>query len=222
MAQDNRSPALFGQTPWQTIGPFFHYGLPWKGGADLTGASDLGARPDLTPEAHDLLAGPSSKPAIGGRAIEIVGQVFDGDGKPAPDAMIEIWQANAAGRYDSPADARTDLALEPGFIGFGRSATQEDGSFRFRTIEPGRVPGPGNSLQAPHIAVGVFGRGLIKRLVTRLYFEDAEGNDEDPILSLVPAARRGGLVARRIAGDPPTYRFDIHLQGEHETVFFDF
>lgn len=222
MSQDNQSPELFGQTPWQTVGPFFHYGLPWKGGADLTGGSQIGARPDLTPEGHDLLAGPSPKGPIAGRAIEITGQVFDADGKPLPDAMIEIWQANAAGRYNSAADPRSDLALEPDFTGFGRASTLEDGSFRFRTIQPGRVPGPGNSLQEPHIAVGVFGRGLIKRLVTRLYFEDGEGNDLDPILALVPPERRGGLIGRRLEGEPATYRFDIHLQGEHETVFFEF
>ncbi|HXQ14054.1 MAG TPA: protocatechuate 3,4-dioxygenase subunit alpha [Caulobacteraceae bacterium] len=221
MGQDNQSPELFGQTPWQTVGPFFHYGLPWKGGADLVGSSDLGARPELMPREHYLLNQPTVRGSIAGRPIEIVGQVFDAGGVPVSDAMIEIWQANAAGRYNSPDDAREHLPLDADFIGFGRSATEEDGGFRFNTILPGRTPGPGNSLQAAHIAVGVFGRGLLKRLVTRLYFEGEEGHDEDPILALVPPARRATLIAARVKGAPATYRFDIHLQGEHETVFFD-
>jgi protocatechuate 3,4-dioxygenase alpha subunit len=221
MGQDNQSPELFGQTPSQTIGPFFHYGLPWKGGADLVGSSDLGARPELMPDEHYLLSQPSARGEIAGQPIEIVGQVFDAGGAPVPDAMIEIWQANAAGRYNSPDDRREDLPLDADFIGFGRAATGEDGSFRFRTILPGRTPGPGNSLQAAHIAVGVFGRGLLKRLVTRLYFEGEEGHDEDPILALVPSARRATLIAARLQSAPATYRFDIHLQGEHETVFLD-
>src|SRR5580704_840193 len=101
---DNQSPELFGQTPSQTIGPFFHYGLPWKGGADLVGSSDLGARPELAPDAHYLLNQPTARGSIAGRPIEIVGQVFDASGAPVSDAMIEIWQANASGRYNSPHD----------------------------------------------------------------------------------------------------------------------
>ncbi|MDR3508810.1 MAG: protocatechuate 3,4-dioxygenase subunit alpha [Caulobacteraceae bacterium] len=216
---DNQSPELFGQTPWQTVGPFFHYGLPWKGGADLTGGSDLGARPELTPEGHYVLKTARDPGPLAGKMIEIVGQVFDADDVPVPDAMIEIWQANAAGRYNSPDDPREELALDAGFIGFGRGATSEDGEYRFNTILPGRTPGPGNSQQAPHIAVGVFGRGLLKRLVTRIYFEGEAANDEDPILALAPAARRLTLIASKTG--EATYRFDIHLQGEHETVFFD-
>ena len=221
MALDNQSEELFGQTPWQTVGPFFHYGLPWKGGADLIGGSDLGARPELMPEANYLLNQPMARGPIAGQPIEITGQVFDAAGAPVPDAMIEIWQANAAGRYNSPDDAREALALEADFTGFGRSSTGEDGGFRFRTILPGRVPGPGNSQQAAHIAVGVFGRGLIKRLITRLYFAGEDGLDEDPILALVPPERRATLIAAKVDGAPATYRFDIRLQGEHETVFFD-
>ena len=221
MSLDNQSPELFGQTPSQTVGPFFHYGLPWKGGADLIGASDLGARPDLMPPDHYLLKTPTARAAVQGQPIEIIGCVYDADGAPVPDALIETWQANAAGRYNSPGDLRTDVALDEAFVGFGRSSTAEDGAFRFRTILPGRAPGPGNSLQAPHIAVGVMGRGLIKRLVTRLYFEGDEANDQDPILALVPPERRAALIAAKVAETPLTYRFDIHLQGEHETVFFD-
>lgn len=221
MAGDDQDTDRLGQTPWQTVGPFFHYGLPWKGGADLIGASDLGARPDLTPTGHFLLNGPTHRGAVIGQPIEIIGQVFDGGGAPVPDAMIEIWQANAAGRYNSAGDRREDAPFDEAFNGFGRSATDPDGTFRFRTILPGRTPGPGNSPQAPHLAVGVFGRGLIKRLVTRLYFEDGAGNDEDPVLALVPPARRGTLIAGKVSVEPLTYRFDIHLQGDHETVFFD-
>lgn len=222
MALDNQSPELFGQTPWQTVGPFFHYGLPWKGGADLVGDLDIGARPELTPDGHFLLNGPRTRGVIAGRVIEITGKVVDGDGQPVPDALIEIWQANAAGRYRSPDDPRTDLPLDDDFIGFGRSSTDEAGEYRFRTVLPGRTPGPGNSLQAPHIAVGVLGRGITKRLVTRLYFEDGEGNPEDPILALAPEARRHTLIARRVGESPLAYRFDIVLRGDGETVFFDF
>ena len=209
-----------GQTPWQTLGPFFHYALPWKGGADLVGGSDIGARPDLVPDGHFLLRGPADPGPIADPPIEIEGIVYDGDGAPVPDALIELWQANAAGRYTSPADDRAELPLEAAFTGFGRAATGADGGYRFRTILPGRVPGPGNALQAPHAALSVMGRGIMKRLVTRIYFEDAEGNDDDPVLALVPPARRHTLIARR-EGAGGAYRLDIRLQGADETVFFD-
>jgi protocatechuate 3,4-dioxygenase alpha subunit len=217
--EDNQDPALFGQTPSQTVGPFFHYGLPWKGGADLVGASDWGARPDLFPAEHYVLAvsAPHAPPL--GQVIEIAGRLVDGAGKPMPDSMVEIWQANAAGRYASPDDQRADVLLDPNFIGFGRCATDVDGVYRFRTVLPGRVPGPGNTLQAPHIALSVFGRGLLKRLSTRLYFADAEGNDVDPVLAAVPKARRETLIARKTGES--TWWLDIVLQGENETVFFD-
>ena len=215
---DNQDPALFGQTPSQTVGPFFHYGLPWKGGADLVGQSDMGARPELFPEAHYVLNLSPPRGAVAGEVITLEGVVLDADGKPVPDAMIEIWQANAAGRYASPDDDRHEIPLDEGFIGFGRAATDDDGLYRFRTVRPGPTPGPGDALQAPHIAVGVFGRGLIKRLVTRIYFEDAAENANDPILALVPAERRDTLLARR---QNDAWRFDIALQGAAETVFFD-
>jgi protocatechuate 3,4-dioxygenase alpha subunit len=217
--QDNQDPTLFGQTPSQTVGPFFHYGLPWKGGADLVGKSDMGARPELFPEDHYVLnlSSPTGTPE--GEVIKVAGRVIDGNGEPVPDAMIELWQANASGRYASDADTREEAPHDPHFIGFGRASTDADGVYRFRTIRPGRVPGPGNSLQAPHLALSVFGRGLIKRLATRLYFADGEGNDVDPVLNAVPEARRGTLVARRTAdGD---WWLDIVLKGEDETVFFD-
>jgi protocatechuate 3,4-dioxygenase alpha subunit len=175
---------MAGQTPSQTVGPFFHDGLIRADGAVLVGEATEGER------------------------ILIVGRVLDGDGRPVPDAMVEIWQADSAGRYGADSE----------FIGFGRGATGEDGAFRFLTIRPGRVAGPGNSLQAPHIAVGVLGRGLLKRLTTRLYFADSPDNADDPILALVPDDRRDTLIARR---DGEAWRFDIILQGDDETVFFD-
>ncbi len=219
MTVDNQSPELFGRTPSQTVGPFFHYGLPWKGGADLAGKSEMGARVDLVPPDHYVLnvSQPSGTPQ--GEVIEISGRVLDGEGQPVPDAMIEIWQANAAGRYASPADRRDDVPLDPNFIGFGRSSTSAEGEYRFRTIRPGRVPGPGNSLQAPHLAVSVFARGLLNRLATRLYFADGEGNDTDPVLSALPEKRRDTLIATRAADG--SWRLDIVLQGDNETVFFD-
>jgi protocatechuate 3,4-dioxygenase alpha subunit len=216
---DNQDPALFGQTPSQTVGPFFHYGLPWKGGADLVGHSDWGARPDLFPEEHYVLSLSSPTGVPEGEAVEIAGTVYDADGVPVPDAMIEIWGANAAGRYRSQDDDREDIPVDPHFVGFGRATTSADGVYRFRTIRPGRVPGPGNSLQAPHLAISVFGRGLIKRLVTRLYFADGEGNQTDPVLALVPEERRRTLIAERRSDR--TWWLDFHLAGDRETVFFD-
>ncbi|WP_294354107.1 protocatechuate 3,4-dioxygenase subunit alpha [uncultured Sphingomonas sp.] len=216
---NNQDPVLFGQTPSQTVGPFFHYGLPWKGGADLVGKSDMGARPDLFPEAHYVLnlSSPSGVPE--GTVIELTGRVIDGAGDGVPDAMIEIWQANAAGRYRSHDDARDDVPLDPHFVGFGRASTDDEGRYRFRTIMPGRVPGPGNSLQAPHIALSIFGRGLIKRLATRVYFDGAAGNEDDLVLAQVPAARRRTLIAR--ADEAGAWSLDLVLQGAGETVFFD-
>jgi protocatechuate 3,4-dioxygenase alpha subunit len=217
--QDNRDPALFGQTPSQTVGPFFHYGLPWKGGADLVCKSDMGARPELFAEEHWVLnlSSPTGTPE--GEAIEIAGRVLDAEGAPVADAMVEIWQANAAGRYRSTDDSRDDVPVDPHFIGFGRASTDADGVYRFRTILPGRVPGPGNTLQAPHIALSLFGRGIVKRLATRLYFAGAEGNDADPILGCVPEERRDTLIAHR--RDDRVWWLDLHLAGRRETVFFD-
>ncbi|HYE48620.1 MAG TPA: protocatechuate 3,4-dioxygenase subunit alpha [Azospirillaceae bacterium] len=202
------------QTPSQTVGPYFHYGLTWKGGADLTGgAGDLGARMDLIPPGHYVLnPGGGVRRPVRGEPVEIAGVVRDGDGQPVPDAMVEIWQADADGRYAPDGGPG-------GFIGFGRSATGKDGGFIFRTVKPGRVPGPGGRLQAPHVAIGVFGRGLLRRLATRLYFADDPATAGDPILALVPADRRTTLLAR--PEGPGRYRFDILLQGPGETVFFD-
>ena len=187
-------------TPSQTVGPFFHLGLDRPEWADLTRGNPSGER------------------------IVVEGRVLDGDGAPVPDAMIEIWQANAAGRYDHPADDRADAPLDPGFRGFGRVATDAEGRFHIVTIRPGPVPGRGNALQAPHLTLAIFGRGLLRHLYTRVYFADAPGNADDPLLnSIEDAAARRTLLARRSgeAEGGPRYVFDIVLQGENETLFLD-
>lgn len=190
-------------TPSQTIGPFFHRALLHEGWNDLAARGAAGER------------------------IAIEGRVRDGDGAPVGDAMIEIWQANAAGRYDHPADRQEDgqgnRPIDPNFHGFGRVATDSEGRFRLRTVKPGAVPGEGGAMQAPHINVSVFARGLLKRLATRLYFPDEPLNDGDPLLSAIPAKRRATLVARAAAGGTAerVLHFDIVLQGADETVFFD-
>ncbi len=210
------------QTPWQTTGPFLHFGLPWNGAADLAGDSDLGSRPDLVAPGHGYAISRhhGGRAGVKGERIEIIGQVWDNTGAPVLDALLEIWQANAAGRYASRDDTRDDVALDENFPGYGRCALDRQGGFHFRTIRPGRVPGPGNTLQAPHIALGVIGPGFLKRLSTRIYFADAPENDEDPILNLVAEQRRPTLIAARQPGTR-VYRFDIRLGGDHETVFFD-
>jgi protocatechuate 3,4-dioxygenase, alpha subunit len=157
-------------------------------------------------------------PADDPRAIRIRGRLLDGNGDPVPDGLVEIWQANAAGRYAHPDDTRTDIPLEDGFRGFGRSGTVDDGWFEFVTVKPGRVPGPDDELQAPHLVVLVFARGLLKQLVTRLYFPDEqEANGADPILSELDERERATLIARPEDG---RLRFDIRLQGDGETTFF--
>lgn len=185
---------MAGLTPFQTLGPFFDFGLVIPDG--------------------DIVA----EPAAAGRHITIEGTVRDGVGDVLPDALIEVWQANAAGKYRHPHD-RQDLPVDPLFSGFGRVATDDHGRFTFTTIVPGRVPGPDGGLQAPHLAIGFLARGLLTRLVTRVYFEDEPSNAEDAVLALVPVERRGTLLAKRVDAD--RYRFDIVLQGPGETVFFD-
>ena len=183
------------QTPSQTVGPFFGLGLPWPGGETLVEQATQGER------------------------ITLVGRVVDGDGAPVPDALIEIWQADAAGHYASPTDSRDGAARDRHFRGFGRCATDGEGQFRFATIKPGRVPGPGGVWQAPHIEVAVFARGLLKALFTRCYFPGEESNAADPVLALVPEGRRATLIATAEHGDDRSFRFDIVLQGRDETVF---
>jgi protocatechuate 3,4-dioxygenase alpha subunit len=152
------------------------------------------------------------------RAIHISGVLLDGAGEPIPDGLVEIWQANAAGRYAHPADEREEIPLEEGFIGFGRSGTVGGGRFELVTVKPGRVPWVDGRLQAPHLLVGVFARGLLKRVATRMYFPDEEAaNAEDPVLLALEPEERATLVAREEDG---RLRFDIVLQGAGETTFF--
>jgi protocatechuate 3,4-dioxygenase alpha subunit len=182
-------------TPSQTVGPFFHDALLDED------------RSELVPPDHP-------------EAIRIEGTVYDGEGEPVSDAMVEIWQANGAGRYNDPKDDRQDLPLDEGFSGFGRSGTDAGGRFSFVTVKPGPIPLPDGGMQAPHIMVSVFARGLLRRVVTRIYFPDEEeANANDPILSSVedPGLRRT-LVARDEGG---ALRFDIHLQGANQTAFFE-
>jgi len=192
------------RTPSQTVGPYLHIALT------------PAARGYAFREAFTNVVADAGMP---GTHIRIEGRVVDGAGNVAPDAMVEIWQADHQGRYAHPADGRP-LASNS-FRGFGRCATDKDGGFRFDTVKPGAVPGPDGTTQAPHINVGVFARGILKRLFTRIYFLGDPANAKDPILALVPAGRRETLMARPDAGNPGLYRFDIRLQGANETVFFD-
>jgi len=181
-------------TPSQTVGPYLSIGL-------------------LTDEMGSSLV-PDDDP----RAIRIRGQVLDGNGDPVPDGLVEIWQANAAGRYAHPADTRDEVSLEDGFRGFGRSGTVDDGWFEFTTVKPGTVPMPDGRPQAPHLVVGIFARGLLKRIATRMYFPDEEeANAADPVLAELGEQERATLVATAEDGG---LRFDIRLQGDGQTTFF--
>ena len=190
-------------TPSQTVGPFFAFGL--TPGAKYNFSTLAGS--DLVTE--DTV----------GEVIEIVGRVTDGEGAPIPDAMVELWQADGAGRFPGH-----DKGANTSFKGFGRSETVNDGVFSFRTVKPGPISGPDGKMQAPHIDVSLFSRGVVRRMFTRLYFEGEAANDADPILGLVPSERRATLIAHRDgtgAGGAPRYRFDIRVQGGEETVFFE-
>jgi protocatechuate 3,4-dioxygenase alpha subunit len=205
MSADNQTPELFGQTPWQTVGPFFHYCLAWKGAADLVGQSEQGTRADLLLPGHDQLPVHTARGQPDGTVIEVHGRVLDGAGEPVPDCLLEIWHADPAGRYGS------------GFTTFGRCATDESGAYRFTTFRPGAVVESDGTRHAPQISLGVFARGVIKRLLTRIYFADAPENDADPALALVPDGRRETLLAHP---GPEGFEFDVILQGAGETVFF--
>ena len=157
---------------------------------------------------------------VAGERVVIRGRVLDGDGQPVNDAMLETWQANSHGKYAHPDDAQ-EKPLDEKFKGFGRVQSGSDGSFRFATIKPGRVPAAGGVMQAPHLAVVIFMRGLLKHLVTRVYFADDAANADDPVLKLVPAVRRGTLIAKKIAAEPGVLEWNVLLQGKDETVFFD-
>jgi protocatechuate 3,4-dioxygenase, alpha subunit len=178
----------------QTIGPYLRIGLEWM------------QIEEMAPK------------GVAGERVSLRGRVLDADGKPVNDAAVEIWQANSHGRYAHSED-KQDKPLENNFRGYGRSLTDEDGAFRFDTIKPGRVAGPGGRLQAPHLTVTIFMRGLLKQLQTRVYFPDDPANAEDPILALVPAQRRATLIARRNAEH---LEWNVILQGKGETVFFEF
>ena len=156
-------------------------------------------------------------------ALKFHGYVYDGEGQPVPDAVIETWQANTFGKYDHPEDM-SEYDLVKDFSGFGRCCTDENGHFFFVTLKPGRVAGLGNTLQAPHLAINVLARGMLKQQVTRMYFSDeVDANSEDPVLnSIEDETARETIVAQLDdVNGLPTYKFDIHLQGELETVFFD-
>ena len=181
-------------TPNQTTGPFFHLGITREGEEILVEAGQPGR-------------------------IRIEGRVLDGAGEPVPDALIEIWQANSHGRYNHPADDRDDLPLDIAFSGHGRCPTDADGHYHFDTIKPGPVLG-----QAPHVVFQVFARGMLIHITTRCYFDDEAANVDDAILQQhAPSERRLTLIATRHPNvdGAPSYRFDIILQGDGETVFFD-
>ena len=183
-------------TPPQTIGPFFHIALPAN-------------------ESVGHLAGPGAE----GEVLTLICRVLDVEGAPVEDALLELWQADASGVYNHPADPRY-ADHDPAVPGFARSATNEKGECCFNTVKPGRVAGLDGATQAPHINVSVFARGLLKRAITRVYFENDSANAEDRVLSGVPEGRRATLLARRDASQPSLWRFDIHLAGPRETVFF--
>ncbi|RZT84369.1 protocatechuate 3,4-dioxygenase alpha subunit [Pseudonocardia sediminis] len=188
--------ATYGVTPSQTVGPYLALGLTWDDGADVVPAGTPGA-------------------------VLLGGTVFDGAGEIVTDAMIETWQADPDGRFDHPDDPRGAVTPSvPGFRGFGRAATDAEGRWEIRTLEPGALPAEDGATEAPHLTVSVFARGLLDRVVTRVYFpQQAEANAADPVLTSVPAERRDTLVA--VPDGEGRLRFDIHLQGERETVFFD-
>jgi protocatechuate 3,4-dioxygenase, alpha subunit len=182
-------------TTSQTVGPFYELGLLWLS--------------DETFAAAD----------VPGERVVVSGKVLDGQGRPVPDALLEVWQADAQGQY-AHVDETQGKSVRAGFRGFGRVPTNDDGSFRFATIKPGRVPAPDGKQQAPHLAVSVFCRGLLRRLVTRMYFPDEPSNAEDFALSLVEESRRATLIARRFA-ESNALEWNVVLQGHNETVFFD-
>jgi protocatechuate 3,4-dioxygenase alpha subunit len=183
-------------TTSQTVGPYFEIGLQ--------------------PLKCDNLAGDG----VAGERVAVQGRVLEGDGAHVPDALLEIWQANSHGKYAHPEDTQ-DKPLDPGFRGYGRIPTDRNGCFRFATIKPGPVPGPAGAEQAPHLVISVFMRGLMKRLVTRMYFPDDARNATDPILNLVELDRRRTLIATKVPPQAGVLEWNVVLQGVDETVFFD-
>jgi protocatechuate 3,4-dioxygenase alpha subunit len=181
-------------TTSQTVGPYYSIGLSWLHGNEVAGEN------------------------VEGERIAVAGRVLDGEGNPVDDAFLEIWQANTQGKYRHPDDTQ-DKPMEPGFRGFARVPADDQGRFWFTTIKPGRVPAPGGGEQAPHLVVGVFMRGVLRHLLTRMYFPHETSNASDPVLQTVPAERRATLVARQPNGG---YEWNVVLQGPDETVFFDY
>lgn len=177
----------------QTVGPFFHFGL-------------------TTDPSLGCLVRSETK----GDRLRLRVRVIDGDGVPVPDALLEIHQADADGTYADPGKASTS-----GFVGFGRLPTDAEGTCVFETIRPGRVADGRGGLQAAHVNVCLFMRGLLRHVYTRIYFAGDPALASDPLLSLLPAARRSTLIASPVPGDSGLWGFDIRLQGEGETVFFD-
>ena len=199
-------------TPSQTVGPFFAYGLAPHSRCDW--------KPSEIYDWKETVGANLVTSDISGTKVRVEGRVLDGDGMPINDAMLEIWQADAQGRYAHPRDSQTRPNTK--FTGFGRSATDKNGIYSFDTIKPGQVPGPNGKPQAPHIVFCIFSRGMLRQIYTRLYFADETANDSDPILTLVPQDRRGTLIAHKeMRGELAVYRFDIRVQGDGETVFFD-
>jgi protocatechuate 3,4-dioxygenase alpha subunit len=193
-----------GITPSQTVGPFFKYGLTPGGKYDW---NDAFTNNLVTPDAS-------------GERIRLEGRVFDGDGQPVPDAMLEVWQADAQGRFADPQDKRA--LPNAAFRGFGRCGTDENGAYAFDTIKPGQVADPDGKPQAPHILLAVFARGMLRHLYTRIYLGDEAANAADPVLAIVPPERRSTLIAARESGNGNAlYRLDLRLQGDNETVFFE-
>ncbi len=191
----SQTPVPLIATSSQTVGPFFHFGL-----ADHATLGCL-VRPDTR-----------------GERIRLRIRVFDGDGAPLPDALVELWQADADGVYVRPDDPK-DVLAPPGFCGFGRLPTGADGACVFETIRPGQVRDAQGRPQASHINVCLFARGLLRQVYTRIYFEGDEALETDAVLALVPEDRRQTLLARR--HESGEWLFDVRLQGNGETVFFD-
>jgi protocatechuate 3,4-dioxygenase alpha subunit len=189
------------QTPSQTVGPYFAYGLA---------PEQYGYNQNLSSIAGSQMA----EGDVEGQRIRVEGRVFDGKGEPISDALIEVWQADQLGRYAHPSDPRGSNNT---FKGFGRCGTGTDkqNRFWFDTIKPGKV----DSGQAPHLNVIVSMRGMLLHAFTRAYFSDEPSNATDKVLNAIPAERRDTLIAAHQGGG--VYRFDIHMQGDRETVFFD-
>lgn len=184
-------------TASQTAGPFLHLGLTDKGSV-----------------------GQIASETAPGQRVRITCCVLDGDGVPVTDAMVEVWQADARGRYRHPEDRGVEVA-DRSWRGFGRLALNQQGMCTFDTVKPGVVPGPGKTRQAPHISLAIFARGLLKQLRTRIYFAGEVANQEDPVLSLVPDQRKQTLLADPDLSLAGAWRFTIRLGGDEETVFFD-